>query len=113
MLVGISKGTVMTAGYGNAEITIQTAVGTRRCTFTRVLYMLELIANLLSIESLRKKGMFYRSDRQYLFIRYTDSEDVVIADVYLHNGLLHLVIEPSVTTLNSKVATKAEATMLV
>lgn len=57
--------------------------------------------------------MFYRSDRQYLFIRYTDSEDVVIADVYLYNGLLHLVIELSVTTLNSKVATKAEATILV
>lgn len=75
--------------------------------------MLELTANLLSIESLRKKGMFYRLDRQYLFIRYTDSEDVVIADVYLYNGLLHLVIEPSVTALNSKVVTKAEATILV
>lgn len=57
--------------------------------------------------------MFYRSDRQYLFIRYTDSEDVVIADVYLYDRLLYLVIEPSVNAFNSKVATKAEATILV
>lgn len=57
--------------------------------------------------------MFYRLDRQYLFIRYTDSEDVVIADVYLYDRLLYIVTEPSVNAFNSKVATKAEATILV
>lgn len=113
MLVGIGKGTVITIGYGNAEIITQTAAGTRRYTFTRVLYVPELTANLLSIELLRKKGVFYRLDRQYLFIRYTDSEDVVIADVYLYDRLLYLVTEPSVNAFNSKVATKAEATILV
>lgn len=111
--VGISKGSVITVGYGDAEITIQTAVGLRRCVFTKVLYILELTANLLSTESLYKKEMFYRSDRQYLFIKYTENEDVVIADVYLYNGLPYLVTKPSVTVLNSKVATKAEASMLV
>lgn len=106
----------MTAGYGDAEITIQTATGLRRCVFTKVLYMLELTANLLSTESLRKKGVFYRSDRQYLFIKYTENEDVVIADVYLYNGLPYLVTKLSVTVLNSKVTkltTKAEASILV
>lgn len=63
ILVGISKGTVITAGYRDAKIITQTAVGIRTCTFTKVLYMLDLSANLLSIESLRKKGVFYRSDR--------------------------------------------------
>lgn len=61
--VGISKGSVITAGYGDAEITIQTATGLQRCVFTKVLYMLELTTNLLSTELLRKKGVFYRSDR--------------------------------------------------
>lgn len=114
MPVGIGKGTVITAGYGDAEITIQTAAGSRRCIFTKVLYVPDLSANLLSTESLRKKDVFYRSDRQYLFMKYTDSEDVVIADVYTYNRLLYLVTEPSVTILHSsKVIIKAEATMLV
>lgn len=84
ILVGIRKGSVITAGYSNAKITTYTAAGLRRCTFTRVLYILELTANLLSTKSLYKKGVFYRSDRQYLFRKYIDSEDVVIADVYLY-----------------------------
>lgn len=114
MPVGIRKGTVITAGYGDAEITIQTATGSRRYTFTKVLYVLDLSTNLLSTKSLRKKDVFYRSDRQYLFMKYTDSEDIVIADVYIYNRLLYLVIEPSITTLySSKVTIKAEATMLV
>lgn len=113
ILVGISKGSVITAGYSNAEITTQTAIGLRRCTFTKVLHMPELTANLLSTELLRKKGVFYRSDRQYLFIRYTDNKDVIIADIYLYDGLPYLVTEPNVIALNSKVATKLEALMLV
>lgn len=47
-------------------------------------------------------------------MKYTDSEDIVIADVYIYNRLLYLVIEPSVTILySSKVIIKAEATILV
>lgn len=33
--------------------------------------------------------------------------------MYLYDGLLYLVTKPNVTILNSKVATKAEATILV
>lgn len=63
MLVGISKGTVITIGYRDAKIITQTAVGIHTYTFTKVLYILDLSTNLLSIESLRKKGVFYRLDR--------------------------------------------------
>lgn len=75
--------------------------------------MPELTANLLLIELLRKKGVFYRSNRQYLFIRYTDNKDVIIADVYLYDGLPYLVTKPNVIVLNLKVATKPEALILV
>lgn len=45
---------------------------------------------------------------------YTDKVDVILADVYSHNGLPHLVTEAPVTALvSSKVATKPEASMLV
>lgn len=113
--VGIGKGTIITAGYGDAKITTYTAArGTRRCTFTKVLHMPEISINLLSTESLREKGVFYRSDRQQLFIAYTSSVDVVLADVYSYNGLPHLVTElPATALMSSKVTRKAEATMLV
>lgn len=113
--IRIGKGIIMTARYRDAEITTYTAAGgTRRCTFTKVLYMPEISTNLLSTESLREKGVFYRSDKQQLFITYTDKVDVVLADVYSHNGLPYLVTEPRATALiSSKVACKAEATMLV
>lgn len=61
--VGIGKGTIMAAGYSDAEITTYTAAGTRRCTFTKVLHVPDIVANLLSTESLRAKGIYYRSDR--------------------------------------------------
>lgn len=117
ILVGIGKGSIITAGYRDAEIIIYTSVGLRRYTFTKVLYILELSTNLLLIEALREKGVFYRSNRQQLFIRYNDSTDVVIADVYLYNGLPYLVTTASVNTAialaSSKVATSAYGTMLV
>lgn len=53
----------MTAGYRDTKIITQTAAGIRTYTFTKVLYILDLSTNLLSIESLRKKGVFYRLDR--------------------------------------------------
>lgn len=113
--IGIGKGTIITAGYRDAEITIYTAArGTRRCIFTKVLYVLEISTNLLSTELLRKKGVFYRSNRQQLFITYTDKVDVILADVYIYNGLPYLVTELLVIALiSSKVVHKAEASILV
>lgn len=117
ILVGIGKGSIITVGYRDAEITIYTSAGLRRCTFTKVLHVLELSTNLLSTEALREKGVFYRSNRQQLFMRYNDSTDVVIADVYSHNGLPYLVTTASVNTAtalaSSKVAAGAYGTMLV
>lgn len=85
--------------------------------FTKVLYVLELSTNLLLIEALRKKGVFYRSNRQQLFIRYNDSTDVVIADVYLYNRLPYLVttalVNTTIALALSKVATSAYGTILV
>lgn len=103
----------MTVGYRDAEIVIYTAIGLRKCIFTKVLYVLELTANLLSTETLRQKGVYYRSDRQYLFIRYTDSEDIVIANMYTYNSLLYLATALMVTALNSRIAIKLQASMLV
>lgn len=113
ILVGISKGTVITAGYRDVEIVIYTATGLRKCIFTKVLYILELTTNLLSTETLRQKGVYYRSDRQYLFIKYTDSEDIVIANVYTHNRLLYLATALIVTALNSRIVIKLQASILI
>lgn len=113
--VGISKGTIMTAGYRDAQITIYTIVGgARKCTFTKVLHVPEISTNLLLTESLREKGVFYRSDRQQLFMTYTDKVDVILADVYSHNRLPYLVTEaPVIALVSLKVATKPEASILV
>lgn len=50
-------------------------------------------------------------------MRYNDSTDVVIADVYLYNGLPYLVTTASVNTAialaSSKVAASAYGTMLI
>lgn len=113
--IRIGKGTIITARYGDTKITTYTAArGTRRCTFTKVLYIPEISINLLSTKSLRKKGIFYRSDRQQLFIVYTSSVDVVLADVYSYNRLPYLVTElPAIVLISLKVTRKAEATILV
>lgn len=113
ILVGIGKGTIIVAGYSNTEITTYTATRTRRCTFTKVLHVPNIVANLLSTELLRTKGIYYRSDRQYLFAKYTDGSDVVVADVYIHNRLPYLVEELVTALYSSTVAVKAEASMLV
>lgn len=58
--------------------------------------------------------MFYRSDRQQLFIVYTSSVDVVLADVYSYNRLPYLVTELlAIVLMSLKVTRKVEATMLV
>lgn len=76
--------------------------------------MLEISTNLLSTKSLRERGVFYRSDRQQLFIVYTNNVDVILADVYLYNRLPYLVTDVLATALViSKVARKAKATILV
>lgn len=114
--IGIGKSIIYTARYSDAlVITYTAATGSRLCIFTKVLYVLELSINLLSTELLRLKGVFYCSDRQQLFITYTDSIDIVIADVHIYNSLPYLVIELLIVTAitSSKVARKAEATILV
>lgn len=76
--------------------------------------MLEISTNLLLTKSLRERGVFYRSDRQQLFIAYTNNVDIILADVYLYNRLPYLVTDALATTLVvSKVARKAKATILV
>lgn len=113
--IRISKGTIITVGYRDAQITIYTIVeGARKCTFTKVLYIPEISTNLLSTELLREKGVFYRSDRQQLFIIYTDKVDVILVDVYLYNRLPYLVIEALVIALVLlKIVTKPKASILV
>lgn len=115
ILVRIGKGTIITAGYRDTKITTYTAIGgLRRCKFTKVLYILDISTNLLSTESLREKGVFYRSDRQQLFIAYNNNVDVILADVYSYNGLPYLITEaPVIVLISSKTARKAKATILV
>lgn len=62
--VGISKGKVVATGYGTVQLDFE---GTRRATLTKALYVLDLVANLVSIEVLRLKGVFYRNNTQILF----------------------------------------------
>lgn len=117
ILVNIGKGKIITVGYGDIEIKTYTTASIRLVRFYKVLYVPELSTNLLLTKSLRQKGVFYRSDRQQLFIKYTDSVDIVLADVYSYNGLLYLALELLATALTamitSKTIKKAEATMLI
>lgn len=59
----VGKGTIAAAGYGDARIaTFTAAAGSRQCTFTRVIHVPGLAANLLSTEALRAKKVYYRTD---------------------------------------------------
>jgi hypothetical protein len=60
-------------------------------TFHDVLYVPELVANLLSSETLRLKGLFYRNDTQELFMK----DGTTVAEVQVHHGLPHLRINNS------------------
>ncbi|KJX96495.1 hypothetical protein TI39_contig620g00001 [Zymoseptoria brevis] len=87
----VRKGTIKAVGYGNARIATFTASkGPRVCTFTAVIHVPELVANLLSTQALVQKGCFYRNNLQVPFIETPQSNCVPMADVYDHNGLPHL-----------------------
>jgi hypothetical protein len=60
-------------------------------TFHDVLYVPELVANLLSSEALRLKGLFYRNDTHDLFMK----DGTTVAEVQVHHGLPHLRINNS------------------
>lgn len=119
--IAVGKGIVTASRYSDARvITYTAAAGTQECTFTKVIYILELVAKLLSTELLYTKHVYYRTDYQYLFINYY-RKDIPIADVYSYYGLLHLVrllegaiAEKSAIALNLlKVARKPKVLILV
>lgn len=118
--IAVGKGTVTASGYGDARVTTYTAAsGAQECTFTKVIHVPELVAKLLSTESLRTKHVYYRTDHQYLFMKH-HGKDIPIADVHSYHGLPHLVrpldgaiARQSAIALNSsKIARKPEASLL-
>ncbi|SMR62609.1 unnamed protein product [Zymoseptoria tritici ST99CH_1E4] len=81
--ISVGKGTIKAVGYGDARIATFTASkGPQDCTFTAVLHVPELAANLLSTQALIQKGCFYRNSLQVLFIETPQSNCVPVADVY-------------------------------
>ena len=73
--------------------------------------MLELQANLISTVTLKDQGCYYRNDEQVLFV---NNPYKVIAEVYRHNGFLHLRLQSDVsavafTSSSKKVPSKASA----
>lgn len=76
---------------GDVVLKISTDEGVAPTRFTGVIFVPGLVANLLSTELLRKKGLFYRNDKQILFT----SNNETIAEVYVHNDLPHIRTAPS------------------
>ena len=88
MIIQFGKGT--TCAKGVDSITLTTTVYT--ITVTDILWVPELVANLLSTEQLREKGLFYRNDKQVLFAKGTRSllMSTVMMVCYIQ-GLRHAV----------------------
>lgn len=82
--IAIGSRTIDTTRYGDVAITTFTATRPKTYIFKKVLYIPDLVANLLSTELLYLKGIYYRTDRQYLFTKYTDNVNMPIADVYTY-----------------------------
>ena len=61
-------------------------------TFTGVLHVPGLTANLLSTETLKRKGLFYRNDTNSFF----NKAGMVVAKTLSFNGLPHLQLDSSV-----------------
>ena len=85
MIIQFGKGTTRAKGVGS--ITLITTVYT--ITITGVLWVSELVANLLSTEQLREKGLFYRNDKQVLFAKGNE----IITHVDSHGALPYLGLE--------------------
>ena len=61
--IGFGKGTTNAKAYSSIKLEVTSNGIERTVTFIGVYYILGLRANLLSIEKLRNKGLFYRNDR--------------------------------------------------
>jgi hypothetical protein len=87
-IIKIGKGYVKARSISSVTLNVMTSKGSGMVTFYDVLYVLELVANLLSSETLRLKGLFYRNNTQELFIK----DGTIVAEVQVHHGLPHLRI---------------------
>jgi hypothetical protein len=90
-IIKISKGYIKARGISSVILNVITSKGSGIVTFYDVLYVLELIVNLLSSETLRLKGLFYRNDIQELFIK----DGTMVTEVQVHYGLPYLRISNS------------------
>jgi hypothetical protein len=90
-IIKISKGCVKARSISSVTLNVMTSKGSGIVTFYDVLYVLELVVNLLSSETLRLKGLFYRNDTQELFMR----DGTIVTKVQVRYGLLHLRISNS------------------
>jgi hypothetical protein len=87
-IIKIGKGYVKARSISSVTLNVMTSKGSGMVTFYDVLYVLELVENLLSSETLRLKGLFYRNNTQELFIK----DGTIVAEVKVHHGLPHLRI---------------------
>jgi hypothetical protein len=90
-IIKIGKGCVKARSIGSVTLNVMTSKGSGMVTFHNVLYVPELVANLLSSETLRLKGLFYRNDIQELFMK----DGSIVVEVQVHYGLPHLRINNS------------------
>ena len=109
-IMQLGKGQIHAMALGTIVLPTVTAAG-HRCllTFTNVLYVPEIVVNLLSAETLRLKGLFYRNDQQIMFTK----DGTTMAELYVHNNLPHLKLEKQqqqIALASSKVLSQSEGT---
>ena len=75
--VEFGKGTAKAKAFSKIKL-ILISDKTRVVTISDMYYVPEIRANLLLTEKLREKGLFYRNDKQILFI----NNGIVQANVY-------------------------------
>ena len=109
-IVQLGKGQVCAIVLGTIMLPTVTADGHRHLlTFTNVLYVPEIVVNLLSAETLRLKGLFYRNDQQVMFIK----DGITMAELYVYNNLPHLRLkkqQQQMALTSSKVLSQSEGT---
>ena len=84
--VGFGQGSSRATALGSVKLTLK---GNLNVTFSNVLYVPGIKANLLSTEKLKAKGLFYRNDNDTLFVKDGDRTHVV-ANVVNKAGLPQL-----------------------
>jgi hypothetical protein len=60
--IKISKGCIKVYGISSVTLNVMTSEGNGIVAFYNILYIPELVVNLLSSQTLRLKGLFYRND---------------------------------------------------